>query len=80
MTLVAVMFVQFRIIDQTDVSALALMRESELRTEIGLLQARHGEVLQRIEETNKLIAEYQEIIDTGVAASEVFRKGITAFK
>jgi len=70
--LTAVIFIQFRTIGQTDISALEVMREDELRTEIALLRARHEEVGQRIAETNGIIAEYQEMIYLGEEASDIF--------
>ena len=78
--LTALIFVQFKTIGQTDINALELMREDQLRTEIALFQARREEISTRLEETEGIIAQYEEIIASGAEASELFRQGTPNIK
>ena len=74
MILTAVIFIQFRTIDQIDVGDLRIRREDELRTGTALLRTAYEEVMQRIYETNEIITEYQEIIASGEEASHIFQR------
>jgi len=72
MLLTTLIVVQFRTIDPENVNRLGLMREEELRTETALLRVRQEEVMERVEETNEILREYQETIASGAEASEIF--------
>lgn len=69
--LTAVLFVQFRTINQTDINSLERMREDELRTEISNFKLKYEEAEKKLEETNQKIAEYKETMSTEKEASEV---------
>ena len=71
--LTMVIFMQFKTISQTDIGALETMQESELRTEISSLKAKYDETLQKLEETNSKIKEYEETINTDKEASELLQ-------
>lgn len=58
--LVAVMFAQFRTIEETDITGIETAREEELRTMISSWKAKYEETAQKVEETNQKIKEYQE--------------------
>jgi len=58
--LVAVMFAQFRTIEETDITGIEAAREEELRTMISSWKAKYEETAQKVEETNQKINEYQE--------------------
>ena len=77
MILTIVIFVQFRTISQTDINSMELMREDELKSEIALFKTKYDDTLKKIEETDLLIAEYEEIITSGKEASEVFNKELS---
>lgn len=69
--LTAVIFIQFKTINQTDITSLENMREEELRTEISTFKQKIEEVNKQIGETNLKITEYEEIISTDKEASEL---------
>ena len=69
--LAMVIFIQFKTISHTDINALETMQESELRTELSSLKAAYDETLQKLQETNSKIKEYEETINTDKEASEL---------
>lgn len=69
-----VIFVQFKTINQTDITSLENMREDELRTEISNFKQKLTETKAQLEETNSKIKEYEEAINTDKQASEVLAK------
>lgn len=67
LVLVAVMFMQFKIVNQTDLNALEVMREDELRTELANwkdkyteAESQYQEKLQKLEEYNQKEASEEE--------------------
>lgn len=69
--LTAVIFIQVKTINQTNITELELMRESELKAEISSTKAKTNEIETKLLETNNKIAEYQEAINKGKEASEI---------
>lgn len=69
--LTTVIFIQFKTINQTDITSLENMREDELRTEISNFKQKTEEINKKIEETEEKIAEYNEAITTDKEASEL---------
>ena len=69
--LTMVIFIQFKTINQTDITSLENMREDELRTEISNFKQKTEEINKKIEETEEKIAEYNEAITTDKEASEL---------
>ena len=72
--LTAVIFIQFKTINQTDITSLENMRKDELRTEISNFKQKAEEISKQIEETNLKISEYEETISTDKEASELLEK------
>lgn len=58
--LVAVMFMQFKIVNETDITAIENMRETELRTELANWKAKYEETNIKYEETQSKIDEYKQ--------------------
>ena len=58
--LVAIMFMQFKIVNQTDITSIENMRETELRTELANWKSKYEETNQKYEETVKKIDEYKQ--------------------
>lgn len=69
-----VIFVQFKTINQTDITSLENMREDELRTEISNFKQKVTEIEAQLEETNLKIGEYEETINTDKEASALLVK------
>ena len=55
-----VMFMQFKVVNQTDITSIENMRESELRTELSNWKEKYEDVNTRYEEVEKTIQEYQD--------------------
>lgn len=72
--LTMVIFMQFKTISNTDIDALETMQESELRTEIASIKAQYDETLTKLEETNTMIKDYEESINTDKEASEILQE------
>ena len=58
--LVLVMFMQFKIVNETDITAIENMRETELRTELANWKSKYDEVNAQYEETQSKIEEYKQ--------------------
>ena len=56
--LVAIMFAQFKTIEETDIAGIRNAREEELQTMIATLKTRYEETSEKLQETNQKIAEY----------------------
>jgi len=74
MVLTALIYIQFRTVEEGELGALGHMRDEELRTEAGRLRARTAEIEEQILNVNNLIDEYQGYIDAGLSASELFNR------
>lgn len=70
---VAIMFTQFKTVEQTDIMAIETMRETELRTEIASWKSKYDEMQTKIEETEILIEEYQNTINNNKDANEALK-------
>lgn len=58
--LVYVMFIQFRIVNETDTEEIQLMRETELREMLANYKSNYSEVEEEIEEIQERINEYKQ--------------------
>ena len=67
-------FIQFKTISHTDIGALETMQESELRTEIASIKAKYDETLEKLQETNNTIKDYEETINTDKEASALLQE------
>ena len=54
-----VMFMQFKVVNQTDITSIENMRESELRAELSNWKEKQEDVNTRNEEVNKTLQEYR---------------------
>lgn len=72
--LTIVILVQFKTISYTDVTALETMQDTELRKEITSIKTKYEETLMKLEETNGMIKEYEETINTGKEASNLLQE------
>lgn len=69
--LFAVMFMQFKTVDETDITAIENMREAELRTAISEWKGKYEDTQEQLDANLKSIAEYQEKIESNEEASEL---------
>ena len=59
LTLMLVMFMQFKVVRETDITEIENMRESELRVELTNWREKYKELNARYEEVSKKVSEYQ---------------------
>ena len=72
--LVYVMFMQFRVVNETDVTSLRTKRESELREELDNWQSRYEDTSNQLEQAKANLDEYKNKIDDSQSASELLDK------
>lgn len=69
--LVAVMLMQFRTIEQTDITTLEAMRETELRAEVASWKEKYEEASKQLVDTDAKINEYYSTIENNEEASAI---------
>ena len=57
--LMAVMFMQFKIVNQTDITSIETMRKTELTTELASWKQKYEETNSKYEETQNKLNEYK---------------------
>jgi uncharacterized protein YlxW (UPF0749 family) len=78
--LTAVMFTQFKTVEQTDITAIETMRETELRTELSDLRTKYSEIEEKLNETENKISEYQAEISDSKESSSVLENELNETK
>ena len=58
-TLMLVMFMQFKVVNQTDITAIETMRESELKLELASWREKYNQLNERYDEVATKIEEYK---------------------
>ena len=66
-----VMFMQFKFVQQTDLTSIKNMREDELKEELVLWKSKYEEVEEQLQETRNKIAEYEKTIANNEEASKL---------
>lgn len=69
--LTAVMFTQFKTVDQTDITAIETMREAELRTELSSWKTKYEDIETKIEERDAKINEYKQELNNGANSLKI---------
>ena len=69
--LALVMSMQFKIVNETDITSIESMRETELRTELANWKEKYEEVNAKYEETTSMINEYKETDKSNNETEEV---------
>ena len=75
-SLMLVMFMQFKVVKQTDIAEIENMREAELRTAISEWKSKYEETAKQLEANQKSIDEYQQKIEQNGEASELVDKDL----
>ena len=68
-----VMFLQFKTVEQTDITAIETMRETELRTELSNWKTKYEEINEKLEENQAKVDEYKNQINNNSDATETLR-------
>lgn len=74
LSLMLVMFMQFKVVKETDITSIESMRESELRVELSNWKDQYKELKERYEETNQKISEYQNEKESDEKTYELLQK------
>lgn len=77
--LVALIFIQFRTVEETYSIGIESMQEEELRTEILEWKNKYEELNSRIEENNEKIKEYTNIVENNQQSSELLDLELTEY-
>ena len=72
--LVYVMFMQFKVVSETDITYITTKRESELREELSTWQSRYEDTANQLEQARTNLEEYKNKIDDTQASSELLDK------
>lgn len=74
--LTAIMFTQFKTVDQTDITAIETMREAELRTELTSWKTKYEDIETKIEERDSKIKEYKQELNNGASSLKLLEDEI----
>lgn len=72
--LIYVMFMQFKVVNETDITSLKSKRESELREELSSWEDKYEETNNQLQEANAKLSEYKNKITDNQAASDLLDK------
>lgn len=72
--LVSVMFMQFRTVEETEITDIENMREAELRTTLSEWKSKYEEAYEQLLENNKKIEEYNTTMAQDAETSELIDK------
>lgn len=78
--LACIMFMQFKVVNETDIAEIEGMRESELEKAVVEWKEKQEEVAKKLTETNKKIKEYNEKLENTTETRELVRKELTEAK
>lgn len=72
--LIAVMFAQFKTVEQTDITGIETAREDELRTLVSTWKTKYEEIEEKLIDTKTKINEYKQKIETNEESSELLEE------
>lgn len=78
--LVSLISIQFKTINQTDITSLETMQEEELRGQILELKEKNEEIQAKISENNKKINEYKETLNNNQKATELLNNELKEYE
>lgn len=78
--LVCVMFMQFKVVNQTDIAQIESMREEELEQALAEWKEKYEEAYKKLVDTNNKIIEYEEKMQSNEEAKELVNKELKEAK
>lgn len=78
-TLVSLIFIQFRTVEETNLLGIEGMREEELRKEIIEWKEKYNEIDTQVKATNEKIEEYTNLIQNNKQSSELLDKELKEY-
>ena len=80
LVLTAITFTQFKTVEQTDITAIETMRETELRTELASWKTKVDEITLKLTETQNTISQYKLELSTATNDSDVAKKEVNDYE
>jgi uncharacterized protein YlxW (UPF0749 family) len=80
LVLSAVTFTQFKTVEQTDITAIETMRETELRTELSAWKTKYDEISLKLDETQTKLDEYKTELSNVSDASSVAKQEVASYE
>lgn len=74
LVLTMILFTQFKTVEQTDITAIETMRETELKSELSSWKAKYDEVNLKLTETENKIAEYNQTISSNADSAKILEE------
>lgn len=74
--LTMVIFTQFKTVEETDITAIETMRETELRDELASWKTKYEEVETKLEEREQKIEEYKQELDNNENAMQLLQSEV----
>ena len=74
--LTMIMFTQFKTVDETDITAIETMRETELRSELASWKEKYEEIETKLAEVDGKITEYRKELDENANSSTVLQEEV----
>lgn len=78
--LVCVMFMQFKVVNETDIAQIESMREDELEEAVTEWKEKYEEAYEKLVDTNNKINEYDEKMQSNAETKELVNKELTEAK
>ncbi len=72
--LVAVIFAQFKVVEQTDITGIEKAREEELQLMLSSYKTKYEEMEEKLADSYSKITEYQQTINSNREATEILQK------
>lgn len=74
--LTMIIFTQFKTVEETDITAIETMRETELREEIASWKTKYDEVDAKLKETENIISEYNQELNNSENSSKIIEEEV----
>ena len=74
--LTMIIFTQFKTVEETDITAIETMRETELREEIASWKTKYDEVDAKLKETENIISEYNQELNNSENISKILEEEV----
>lgn len=74
--LTMIIFTQFKTVEETDITAIETMRETELREEIASWKTKYDEVDAKLKERENIISEYNQELNNSENSSKILEEEV----
>lgn len=74
LVLTMILFTQFKTVEQTDITAIETMRETELKSELASWKSKYDEVNLKLTETENKISEYNQTISSNADSAKILEE------